>query len=199
MKEFTYFHDDELQKAYIQPIMSFCKDDMVSFCINLLSERGLVKIRNFKWLPPTIEDISSGNFNDNSDYNEKREVLDFDLTRQCEVEILKNKCSDITNFIQKNEFLEQTKTLLKQNFSIERILFDDVGHYIFKFYLKAFSPGYLKRPELGIRIKIMNPNEAIVNEAKKNFLIFDKSNEIQVRIGDTIVFYFTVNKQTNEK
>jgi hypothetical protein len=47
---------------------------------------------------------------------------------------------------------------------------------------------------IGIKINIINENEILENEAKKNNLIFDEKNELNVRLNDLIIFYITQTK-----
>ena len=47
--------------------------------------------------------------------------------------------------------------------------------------------------EIGMKIKVINLNENKSNETKKNNLVFDRKNEIQMYIGDVIVFYISKN------
>jgi len=48
--------------------------------------------------------------------------------------------------------------------------------------------------ELGISIEVIENKDNLSNEVKKNCLIFDRKNEIQVRFGDIVVFYISKNK-----
>ena len=48
--------------------------------------------------------------------------------------------------------------------------------------------------ELGISIEVIDNKITLSNEVKKNCLIFDRKNEIQVRVGDIVVFYISKNK-----
>ncbi len=48
--------------------------------------------------------------------------------------------------------------------------------------------------ELGILIEVIDNKETLSNEVKKNCLIFDRKNDIQVRVGDIVVFYISKNK-----
>ncbi len=48
--------------------------------------------------------------------------------------------------------------------------------------------------DLGITLNILEVNNLTSNEVKKNCLLFDKSNELQIRIGDIVIFYISRNK-----
>ena len=82
----------------------------------------------------------------------------------------------------------------KQNFNILNILFDNVGYYIFKFFLEGMTPGIIgPDDEIGMKITVKNSNEEKSNETKKNNLVFDRKNEIQMYVGDILVFYISKN------
>lgn len=53
----------------------------------------------------------------------------------------------------------------------------------------------MKNPEeLGISLNVLNAEDKISNEVKKNSLIFDRKNELQCRVGDIVVIYMSKNK-----
>ena len=122
------------------------------------------------------------------------------MSRYCELEICKGNWHDIILMDNKehyNEIINIFDIMFKENFKILKILFDDVGYYIFKIYLKAIKIGEIgkkKENDIGIKIKIKNKNDFVSNECKKNNLILDRKNEIEMHIDDILVFYFTKNK-----
>ena len=71
-----------------------------------------------------------------------------------------------------------------------------VGYYIFKIILKAIKTGNSngKDNNIGILINIFDEGKNVENEVKKNGLIFDEKNEININIGDYITFYISQNK-----
>ena len=44
-----------------------------------------------------------------------------------------------------------------------------------------------------MKITVKNLNEEKSNETKKNNLVFDRKNEIQMYVGDILVFYISKN------
>ena len=52
--------------------------------------------------------------------------------------------------------------------------------------------------EVGINILIKDYAEFTTNEIKKNCLLYDGKNQIQLRIGDILVFYISKNKWINK-
>lgn len=50
------------------------------------------------------------------------------------------------------------------------------------------------KEEIGIGLEVVEKNKPLRNEVKKNYLIYDHSNDLQIRVGDHLVFYYSVNK-----
>jgi len=47
---------------------------------------------------------------------------------------------------------------------------------------------------LGINIEVVDFSEPIINEVKKNGLVYEQSNSFQLRIGYILVFYLAKNR-----
>lgn len=129
-------------------------------------------------------------------FKEKKEVLDFDLTRYCEIEILKSNWITLKgNLTDHDLILNKISALFEPSFQINNVWFDDIGYLVFKIHMTAIKKGPLHSfLEIGIMIEIKGNNETISNEVKKNCLVFDRKNELQIRIGDEIIFYLSKNK-----
>jgi hypothetical protein len=124
----------------------------------------------------------------------KLEMDDID-PRICEMEILKNRWRDIQYFPNNDLIIEKISKIFDGCFKIEKIIYDDVGYIIFKVYLKAVTKGVInKSEELGITIKVKNSNEIIKNEVKKNNLVFEKRNVLEIRKNEILVFYLSHSK-----
>ena len=112
-----------------------------------------------------------------------------------EFEYLKTKWRDIQVFENYEEIFNKIKNIFEPFFEIKKALYDDVGYYVFQFSLAAVKKGILHNDnELGIKIKIKEVNDYTVNEIKKNNLIYEKSDMIEIRINDVIIFYFSLQK-----
>jgi len=48
---------------------------------------------------------------------------------------------------------------------------------------------------LGIIIEVVEFKDPIINEVKKNGLIYEYSNTFQLRVGDILVFYVAKNRR----
>jgi len=195
MKESTNFNEDELNKAYFMNVMQYTIGDYAEFTLNIFTEKGLMDIRKLVWNKITVFKTPNENFLYYSNENIlKREIVDFDVSRYCEMELCKGKWNDIILMDDSDMYIGELKNKFKKNFHIMNILFDNVGYLIFKFYLEGIIPGVIgPDDEIGMKIKVLDYNEKKSNEAKKNNLVFDRKNEIQMHIGDVLIFYISKN------
>jgi len=89
-----------------------------------------------------LKNIPNLNFLEfSNDHNKYREVLDFDLSRFCELEIVKNKWNDLNNMINSENIMKKIKSLFEPYLIVKKVLFDDVGYFLFKIYLVAQTKG----------------------------------------------------------
>ena len=195
MKESTNFNEDELNKAYFMNVMQYTIGDYAEFTLNIFTEKGLMDIRKLVWNKITVFKTPNENFLYYSNENIlKREIVDFDVSRYCEMELCKGKWNDIILLDDSDMYIGELKNKFKKNFHIMNILFDNVGYLIFKFYLEGIITGVIgPDDEIGMKIKVLDYNEKKSNEAKKNNLVFDRKNEIQMHIGDVLIFYISKN------
>jgi len=140
--------------------MKFCYGDYIDTTINLFTEKGIVNINSFKWMTATMTKTPSINFLEfSNDHNKLREVLDFDLSRFCELEIMKNKWNDLSNLLNNQKILNKIKIIqnfyrlrifskkIKKSFLIARKNIKDKRKYFFyllKKQLKIFKKIRLK-------------------------------------------------------
>ena len=195
MKESTNFNQDELNKAYFMNVMQYTIGDFVEFTLNIFTEKGLMDIRKLVWNKITIFKTPNEDFLYYSNENIlKREIVDFDVSRYCEMELCKGKWNDIILLDESDIYIGELKNKFKNIFNISKILFDNVGYLIFKFYLEGIAPGVIgPDEEIGMKITVLDLNEDKSNETKKNNLVFDRKNEIQMHIGDIFIFYISKN------
>ena len=96
MKESTNFNQDELNKAYFMNVMQYTIGDYVEFTLNIFTEKGLMDIRKLVWNKITVFKTPNEDFLYYSNENIlKREIVDFDVSRYCEMELCKGKWNDI--------------------------------------------------------------------------------------------------------
>ena len=197
MKESTNFNEDELNKAYFMNVMQYAINDYAEFTLNIFTDKGLMDIRKLVWDKITVFKTPNEDFLYYSNENIlKREIVDFDMSRYCEMELCKGKWNDIILLENSDNIIGDLKNKFKKNFNILKILFDNVGYYIFKFYLEGNAPGIIYADdEIGINITVLPPHIDKSNETKKNNLVFDRKNEIQLHLGDVFIFYISKNVQ----
>lgn len=130
------------------------------------------------------------------DKKEKKEIVDFDLSRFCELEIIKSKWITLKgNLTDYDLILNKVSLLFEPLFSVDNVYYDDIGYLIIKICLTAIKKGQLQSFfELGVHIEVLEEYETICNEVKKNCLLYDRKNELQLRIGDKLTFYLSKNK-----
>lgn len=159
-------------------------------------------LKRLKWSQLKIEKcpkLDYLNLSQEVDYTKickNREVFDYNLSYFCEIEILKSKWTRIKgNLVDYDLILNKINFLFSPLFEVNEVWFDNIGYLVFKIYLTAIRKGVLhSSSELGITIEVKDEKELISNEVKKNFLLFDYKNEIQVRVKDHLVFYLSKNK-----
>ena len=191
-KEYTSFHYDDHEKAYYNDLVQFWPGDQILISIGLISEFGILDFNNFHWLNPKI--VPKINKNKISNIFCQSYLTNSENT--CEVEGLINDWLGIEQ-LENYKSVEKTLFDLFGNyFSINEIYYEDVGYYFFKVILQAKNEGECNgiNNNLGINIKIHSKNKFIVNEIKKNGLIYDEKNELNVNIDDIITFYISQNK-----
>ena len=195
MKESTNFNQDELNKAYFMNVMQYAIGDYIEFTLNIFTEKGIMDIRKLVWNKITVFKTPDEDYLYYSNENIlKREIVDFDVSRYCEMELCKGKWNDIILLDESDIYIGELKNKFEKNFNIMKILFDNVGYYIFKFYLEGIIPGVIgPDEEIGMKITILEQNEDKSNETKKNNLVFDRKNEIQMHVGDIFIFYISKN------
>jgi hypothetical protein len=122
--------------------MQFCIGDCIELTLNLFTEKGLLEYDSFKWAQPNISNIPGFNFLEfSNEHNKNREVLDFDLSRFCELEIVKNKWSELIHLDNSDKIVNRIKGFFEPNLLVQKILFDDVGYHLFKVFLIAHEKG----------------------------------------------------------
>ncbi len=113
------------------------------------------------------------------------------------MEIFKNSWKDIKYYPTEIQVENKIKELFGSLFTVEKILFDDVGYIIFKIHLKAFKKGVIiNKSELGIIIKVFGQNDSIENEVKKNNLVYENRPLVEIRVNDVLIFYLSHSKFT---
>ena len=204
-KECTSFNYNIVNKPMIMPIPPFNQNDIIKISINLISFMGFINFENFKWC-----DLKSKIKNEEFDiYNyypirRNKELNEYDLSKYCECEILKNSWK---NYFQDKEnlsenFVQNIKNIVElfSPFLIPlEIKWDNIGYYLARIKFKSVQCGELNNGNLkdflNYTIKILPKEENLINEVRKNNLIYDnESNEcLNIKQEDILIFYFTLS------
>ena len=122
--------------------MQFCIGDLIEITLNLFTEKGLFEYESFKWTQMNAINVPNFNFLEfTNEHSKYREVLDFDLSRFCELEIVKNKWSELYHLENSEKIITRIKSFFEPNLLVQKILFDDVGYHLFKIFLIASEKG----------------------------------------------------------
>lgn len=205
MKEDTYFNYDELSKAYAMPIIPFNLNDFFHITVNLFSGIGLIHFQSFKWENISFKynkNYKDKNFNNSSKISHGYQLSDFDLSRFCELELIKTKWLNYTKKTNLPELIHNEiagyTIPLQKLLVIQKIEYDDVGYIIIKIHAIAIKAGMLDLTNLGIKLTIKKSTDQIMNEIRKNGLLFEMSNKIEIREGNLLFLYLSLNKYLEE-
>ena len=78
-------------------------------------------------------------------------------------------------------------------FEINNIFFGNIGVFIFKVFLTAVKSGEIDdKKKLEIKVKIKEKIDYIENEIRKNNLLFERRDIFEIRVGETLLYYFSL-------
>jgi hypothetical protein len=189
-----------LDKSYIQPICEFQRGDVFQITINLLSERGLLDAKSLKWNSINLYDL---NYDAESKtlLKNKKNSPPIEMCRICEIEMIKNSwCKyDLSNFDNKlnyniEEFLKGLLNDMDKYFLLKTVYYDNMGFILLRIHFLAVNEGKCNLKLLGLEINVKREQITIINEVKKNGLIYDNSNFLELRKGDELILYISKNK-----
>lgn len=169
--------------ANVQPILPFLVGDIAIINLELYSsDNGFIEPDSIKII------IKECRLKDNL-----KIIYDkgFNNPRISEYEELCGHWKNISLFENKNEIIKMVQMSFSHFFRIIEIYFDNIGVYIFKVRLKAVKVGELNdKRSIGIKIKIKEKNDYIENEIRKNYLLFERRDVFEIRVGDELMYYF---------
>ena len=199
-KESQQYNDEYIEEnlVYIQPILPFKYNDKGVINFEIYSSKN-----NF--IIPNSVKVIMKRF-DLKDYINELNINKYNNLRVCEYEDISTHWKSIE--AEKNHHLFKTlKTKIKEkfesNFFIESISFVNVGFLVYKIILIAKKPGIINRDKLGIdfgiNLLIKRKYENIENEIKKNNLIIERRQILELRVGDKIIIYISVKKSKSQR
>jgi hypothetical protein len=133
------------------PIIPFKLNDYFEISVNVLSPMGFIHFENFIWKPIKILSNQTLNYIDYENYKIKKvkdkQLCDFDLSRFCEMELIKTKWNDESRLKDKkiSDKIKEFINHFNDNFNVNKIEFDDVGFYIIKMYFTAKKSGFISK------------------------------------------------------
>ena len=182
-KELPIQGKDNNNIASVQSILPFTENDQGFLNFEIYNaEKGFI---NFDEIDIKIKMY---NLKIYLEHLAKKEINNIRIS---EYEELCSYWKNINLYVYKELIIKMMKTYFGNFFDVKKIFYDNIGIYIFKVYLKAIKSGFIKnKKNVGINIKIIEKNDVKKNEIRKNNLLFEKRDVIEVKVGDEIIYYF---------
>ena len=178
--------------VYIQPILPFRINDKGILDLEIYSS-------NYDFINPSSIKISA-KYYDLKKYINNLNQKGYNNLRICEYEniclhwkIMSNekRNTDKTFF----NIINKVEKKFKPYFDIKNILYENISFFIFKIYLVAVKTGKIggkqSEDDFGFTITIKNRGDYVENEIKKNNLLLERSEVYELRLGETIILYFS--------
>lgn len=155
--------------------------------------QGLVDVPSIKWMKPRLSKTPTDsvlNYNKDlmigPDTNRAQKIY-ADLNRICELEDAVVEWYDQKYYPHKKNIVNFN--FLRPFFNIKKVEYSGAGTVIVKAHLIAKNSGYLSEEQVGMEVEIYEEKQAITNEAKRIGLLSDRSNYLQLRVGDILILY----------
>ena len=128
-----------------------------------------------------------------------------DLNRICELEdaivewyeakyYQRRELFDLTFLRGVADFYDNSDPGPQPIFEVKDLQYAGVDGSICKAVLEAVRPGFIdKRYFYGIRIRIKEKSDELINEVKRIGYIRDRECEMQLRVGDTLILYISTS------
>ena len=178
--------------VYIQPILPFKINDKGILNLEIYSS-------NYDFINPSSIKIVSKCF-DLKKYINNLNQKGNDNLRICEYENICFHWKFMTNEKRNTDktffnLINKVEKKFKPYFDIQNILYENIGFFIFKIYLVAVKTGKIGNRQLeddfGFIITIKEKGDYVENEIKKNNLLLDRREVYELRLGETIILYFS--------
>ena len=183
-KELPIKEKDNNNLAYVQSILPFLVNDKGIINLELYtSNNGFIVPESIKII------IKSYNLKNYLKMLNEREINN---PRISEYEELCVHWKNINLYQYHDIISHMCKIFFEPFFDIKKIYYENIGIYIFKTCLKAVKIGEINKKKIGIKIKIRNRNETIENEIRKNNLLFERRDTYEIRVGDEMIYYFSM-------
>lgn len=117
--------------------------DYCEITINILTMKGFIMTDKFTFLDIRtcpIDPLETFLEFENIP-NNKMELVEYDLSRYCEMEILKHKWLKIERLEGHKVIIDKLRFLFEPYLKIEKVVYDDIGYLLFKIYMRAVCEG----------------------------------------------------------
>ena len=179
MSKFNKYINDEL--INIQSILPFKINDRGIFNFEIFSNQNFFVNPNNMNIILNIFDLYY-----KKDINELRRCTFEGICSYWKKEVeIKEKRDEI--------FINKIKKWFEEFFLIKDVFYGNIGLSVFKLNLIANKVGIMINDNLNIKIKIKDKKDYVENEIKKNNLYFEKNSVFQIRNGENIIFYLSLN------
>jgi hypothetical protein len=168
------------QYTYNMNIGQVSEGDIIEIAINYYTPRGLIDIDSIRW--EVVLRSMTG----------KNEVVDIDLNRVCELESMGSEWYDSKYYKMTKQFYN-LDTLL-QCFVVKSIEFTELDIKAFKITLEAYKTGSIEKSVVGIPIIVKPNGMRCVMQVKRLGLMIDREEELELRVGDTLILYLSKHK-----
>eukprot|EP00826_Nyctotherus_ovalis_P027992 TRINITY_DN2198_c0_g2_i1.p1 TRINITY_DN2198_c0_g2~~TRINITY_DN2198_c0_g2_i1.p1 ORF type:complete len:505 (-),score=127.95 TRINITY_DN2198_c0_g2_i1:153-1667(-) len=183
-------------RAATQGIAPIVVGDNIEFAVNYFNIKGLVDINSIKWLPPVLENTPLENLltykgREKREKEKHTEVKVFaDLSRICELEDSEMEWRDFLYDSQPKSIFPFK--MLTRCFKIEDLEYSNIDKYVLKVKLRATVKGRNDPDIFGIGVKVVDAkHDECTNEVKKLGLAIERYADVEVRVGDLLVFYYS--------
>ena len=185
-KELSLFEKDGNNNIVnIQPILPFTLNDKGIINLELytinngfvdpISIKILVKIFDLKNYLATL---SQKNINN---------------PRVAESEEICAHWKNINLYQQHKSLIFRLSKLFEPFFEIKKIYFCNTGVNIFKVELLAVKSGVINdKNKIEIKIRIKDKEDYVENEIRKNNLLFERRDIFEIRVGESLLYYFSM-------
>ncbi|KAM3144300.1 hypothetical protein pb186bvf_003464 [Paramecium bursaria] len=167
---------DKRTYPIVQNTLAFCVGDQIKLSVNILNQTGLMDLKSFKWLPYQIE---------------KLEVKIFQSPKHISMyppSSLENKDIDwvLYEYFQNpmKKCFDQLKHLI-----LKECRCNGVNIITSRMKYLCESPGLISFRNLNLSLTITQDN--CINEIKRVSLIQDQPLQLQLKVGDELILYYT--------
>ena len=189
-KEKSSFNSITDKLVFVQPILPF-----------RINDKGIINFEiyssNNQFINPSSIKIILKNYELKKYINDLK-IKGYNNLRICEYENICFHWKYIDSEIN-NNFFKDIIDIIKQNFEpyfqIGNISYESIGFFIFKINLIAVKEGKIDNEDFGINIIIRNKKEIIENEIKKNNLLLERRDIYELRVGETLIFYYSTKNK----